>query len=131
MGAVDPGRLDIAYTDSANETTVFVDDKDNFLVDLIERSWKAYSRETEFAMFEQIEYSIQELLTRVVGKADEHGVLDRLSVPCRKDIWPLKSTQLAPRVEPKWTAPSPVVNNVDDFSTWLQQCFVMGANRVT
>lgn len=102
-----------------------------FFVDLIERTWRAYSREPEFKMLQQIECAIQELLLRVVDKSAECRILDRLSDACRKDILPLKSTKLAFNKDPKCTAQSPVVNNVTSFSEWLQQCFVLGANRVS
>ncbi|CAI4231185.1 unnamed protein product [Auanema sp. JU1783] len=131
IGAVDPGRLGLSLTNRrlTSDALVFAGDKD-FSADLIERCWRVYSTVNNAFMIDQIEYSIQELLAKLVGQGDEEGIMNKLHPDCRRDIEPLRHTHLNPTRETKLLEELPIVDNVTGFDEWLQQCYLLGAAHV-
>ncbi|KAK6043428.1 hypothetical protein COOONC_19067 [Cooperia oncophora] len=96
LGAVDPGRIGSSNGTSTQDQKkmVFVDDAKEFYVDILERAWRVYSNILDADVLDQVEYALQSLLSELVGKSDEFGIMERLSDECRRDIEPFRSSSL-------------------------------------
>uniref|UniRef100_A0A158P778 FAT domain-containing protein n=1 Tax=Angiostrongylus cantonensis TaxID=6313 RepID=A0A158P778_ANGCA len=103
LGAVDPGRIGSAGVTSTldQKRIVFVDDAKEFYVDILESAWRVYSSILDADILDQVEYALQSLLSVLVGKADEYGIMER-----------------------------PIVDHVSGYEDWLLQCFIIGFSKV-
>lgn len=48
-----------------------------FYVDILERAWRVYSNILDADVLDQVEYALQSLLSELVGKSDEFGIMER------------------------------------------------------
>ncbi|KAK5978220.1 FAT domain-containing protein [Trichostrongylus colubriformis] len=133
LGAVDPGRIGSSSGTSTSDQKkmVFVDDAKEFYVDILDRAWRVYSNLLDADVLDQVEYALQSLLSELVGKSDEFGVMARLSDECRRDIEPFRSSSLVQTHDRRGPIEErPVVDHVQGYEDWLLQCFIIGVPRV-
>uniref|UniRef100_A0A1I7XRW4 FAT domain-containing protein n=1 Tax=Heterorhabditis bacteriophora TaxID=37862 RepID=A0A1I7XRW4_HETBA len=103
MGAVDPGRLGLSAKGETKreKSIVFVDENKLFYVDLLERCWRVYASVLDADLIDMVEYSLQTLLTKLVGKNDQDEIM-----------------------------PLPLVDHTNSYEEWLLQCFIAGVPKV-
>ncbi|EYB81603.1 hypothetical protein Y032_0378g287 [Ancylostoma ceylanicum] len=133
LGAVDPGRIGSSSisSESDQKKIVFVDDAKDFYVDILERAWRVYSNVLDADVLDQVEYALQSLLSELVGKNDEYGIMQRLSEECRRDIEPFRSSSLVQTHDRRGPIEErPIVDHTTGYEEWLLQCFIIGVPKV-
>ncbi|WKX98908.1 hypothetical protein Q1695_014076 [Nippostrongylus brasiliensis] len=160
LGAVDPGRIGSSSETSPSEERklVFIDDTKEFYVEILERAtvFGAISKMDFTIVFririgdlldadvlDQVEYALQSLLSELVGKSDEFGIMERhrwstfnhifpmLSGECRRDIEPFRSSSLVQSNDRRGPIRErPIVDHVQGYEDWLLQCFIIGVPKV-
>ncbi|RCN39391.1 hypothetical protein ANCCAN_14669 [Ancylostoma caninum] len=143
LGAVDPGRIGSSSISSEGDQKkiVFVDDAKEFYVDILERAWRVYSNVLDADVLDQVEYALQSLLSELVGKTDEYGIMERceifiypngrLSEECRRDIEPFRSSSLVQTHDRRGPIEErPIVDHTAGYEDWLLQCFIIGVPKV-
>ncbi|KIH68306.1 hypothetical protein ANCDUO_01354 [Ancylostoma duodenale] len=132
LGAVDPGRIGSSSISSEGDQKkiVFVDDAKEFYVDILERAWRVYSNVLDADVLDQVEYALQSLLSELVGKTDEYGIMQRLSEECRRDIEPFRSSSLVQTHDRRGPMEErPIVDYTAGYEDWLLQCFIIGVPK--
>ncbi|VDM85360.1 unnamed protein product, partial [Strongylus vulgaris] len=133
LGAVDPGRIGSSGIglDNDQKKLAFVDDAKEFYIDILERAWRVYSNILDADVLDQVEYALQSLLSELVGKTDEYGVMERLSEECRRDIEPFRSSSLMQTHDRRGPIKErPIVDHATSYEEWLIQCFIIGVSKV-
>ncbi|RCN32084.1 UME domain protein [Ancylostoma caninum] len=143
LGAVDPGRIGSSSISSEGDQKkiLFVDDAKEFYVDILERAWRVYSNVLDADVLDQVEYALQSLLSELVGKTDEYGIMERyeifiypngrLSEECRRDIEPFRSSSLVQTHDRRGPIEErPIVDHTAGYEDWLLQCFITGVPKV-
>ncbi|KAK6741314.1 hypothetical protein RB195_009269 [Necator americanus] len=133
LGAVDPGRIGSSSITPGGDQKkiVFVDDAKEFYIDILERAWRVYSNILDADVLDQVEYALQSLLSELVGKTDELGIMERLSEECRRDIEPFRSSSLVQTHDRRGPIKErPIVDHTSGYEEWLLQCFIIGVPKV-
>ncbi|KHN71426.1 hypothetical protein Tcan_02277, partial [Toxocara canis] len=108
LGAIDPGRIGLSSSNSAlqidrrSAEIVFVDGRDPFYVEVLERAATAFSGILDASAQELCSYSIQMVLRELVGRNSENGeaIWNSLSERCRKEVHMLRSSSFTRKGPP-------------------------------
>ncbi|PAV60844.1 hypothetical protein WR25_02264 [Diploscapter pachys] len=128
LGAIDPGRVILPLKSQGD--TVFIDEE-MFEVDILEQCWRVYSNLLDADLIDMVEFSLQTLLTIIVGKNDTKKIMRRLNSDCRRDIEPLRNANLSVMKDAEFEVQHlPMAKDISDFSDWLILLFMFGASKV-